>query len=380
MNNDGQHPLLCIAGATVYTPERVIERGTVIVDEGRIVDVGADLSRPEQANLYHADGLHLVPGLIDLQLNGGYGLDFTQNPATIWEVAGRLPQTGVTSFLPTIITSPQTTVEQAQQVLGAGPPAGFRGAIPLGLHLEGPFLNPAKKGAHNPAYLRRPEQTNWSPENGVRLVTLAPELPGALPVIAELSGRGVVVSAGHSLATFEQAQAGFAAGIGYVTHLFNAMPALHHRQPGLVAAALAHDQVVIGLIPDGVHLHPAWLKLVWEWCPGRVNPVTDGMAALGMPPGRYQLGDFTVTVDGRQASLADGTLAGSLLTLDEALRRMVAFTGRSLADILPGFTAVPAGLLGLQKGQIKIGYDADLLLLTPDLRPHAALIKGEWAI
>lgn len=369
---------LYITGATVYTPGRVIERGTVLVAGGQIVAVGESLSRPESAKLLQANGLHLVPGLIDLQVNGGYGLDFTQNPATIWEVAGRLPQTGVTSFLPTIITSPQTTIDQAQRVLGGGAPAGFRGAIPLGLHLEGPFLNLAKKGAHNPAYLRRPEISDWSPENGVRLVTLAPELAGALPLIETLAGRGLVVSAGHSLATFEQAQAAFAAGISYVTHLFNAMPPLHHRQPGLVAAALACRQVVIGLIPDGVHLHPAWLKLVWEWCPGRVNLVSDAMAALGMPPGRYQLGDFAVTVDSTRATLADGTLAGSILTLDSALRQMVAFTGRSLAEILPAFTAVPAGLLGLKKGQIKVGYDADLLLLTADLRPHTTIINGQW--
>ncbi len=377
--------MLLIKRATVYTPEGVLSRGAVLLDEatGRIEAVGPDetIPQPVGARVLDAAGRPLVPGLIDLQLNGGWGDDFTTDPATIWRVAAALPQHGVTAFLPTIITSPPGRVAEAQAAL-AQPPADFRGAHPLGLHLEGPFLNPAKKGAHNPAYLRPPtltEAADWFPETGVRLVTLAPELPGGLALIASLAARGVIVSAGHSLATAAEAQAGFAAGVGYGTHLFNAMPPLHHREPGLAAALLADERPIVGLIPDGLHVHPLLVKLVWEMVGnGRLNLVTDAMAALGMPSGVYRLGDFSVTVADGRAHLPDGTLAGSVVSLDGALRHLIAFTGCTLAEALPTVTGVPARLLGLagRKGAITPGADADLVLLTPDLRVALTIVGG----
>ena len=389
--------MLLIENATVYTPGGVIAAGAVLMTQsngtggnGRIQAVGpaADIPCPPGAARLDAGGQALVPGLIDLQLNGGWGDDFTADPASIWRAAARLPRYGVTAFLPTIITAPKQTVVQARAALRQ-PPAGFRGAQPLGLHVEGPFLNPAKKGAHNPAHLRLPtlaDAADWSPEKGVRLVTLAPELPGSLALIEALAARGVVVSAGHSLATAAQAQAGFAAGVRYGTHLFNAMPALHHREPGLAGALLADPRVTVGLIPDGLHVHPLLVELVWRATDGaadaerhgRLNLVTDAMAALGMPPGVYRLGAFEVTVDGQEARLADGTLAGSTLALDGALRNLLAFTGCTLAAALPSVTSTPAALLGLagQKGAIAPGADADLALLGPDLQVATTLVGG----
>ena len=195
---------------------------------------------PAPTNI-NAAGLILAPGFIDLQFNGAFGDDFTADPATIWRVAEQLPRYGVTAFLPTIITAPLEKVAAGQKVVTDGRPDRFRGAWPLGLHVEGPFLNPQKKGAHNPKHLRLPSVeavAGWSPETGVRLVTLAPELPGALEMIVALADRGVLVSAGHSMATFDQAVAGFDAGARYGTHLFNAMPTLGHRDPGLAGALL----------------------------------------------------------------------------------------------------------------------------------------------
>lgn len=357
--------------ATVLTPDPVIDDGAVLIDGGRIVAVGGpDLTAPDGAAIRDASGLVLAPGFLDLQINGGFGKDFTADPATIWEVAARLPRFGVTGFLPTIITSPPETVRRAQAVLRSGPPAGWSGARPLGLHLEGPFLNPDKKGAHNPAHLRPATTTGiegWSPEASVRLVTLAPELPGALEAIAELVRRGVVVSTGHSTATFEQATAAFDAGARYATHLFNAMPALHHREPGLVAAALSDPRITIGLIPDGLHVHPALVALVWRLLgPDRLNLVTDAMAAMGMTPGDYVLGDFRVSVDETSARLPDGTLAGCVLSLDAILRAFRACTGASLPDTIATVTSTPARLLGLHdgRGHIKPGVPADLVLMT----------------
>ncbi|MDQ2809250.1 MAG: amidohydrolase family protein, partial [Chloroflexota bacterium] len=261
-------------------------------------------------------------------------------------------------------------------------PPGYRGAIPLGLHLEGPFLNPAKPGAHNPAHLRLPNlaaAAGWSPVTGVRLVTLAPELPGAAVVIRALCVAGVVVSAGHSLADREQAQAGLAAGITYGTHLFNAMPPLDHRAPGLVGALLTDPQAIVGLIADGIHLDPAVVELAWQAKgPHGINLVSDAMAALGMPPGRYPLGNDTVIVDGTSARLPDGRLAGSLLPLDQALRNLLAFTHCAPAAALATVTRIPAALLGLahERGQIVPGAVADLALLSADWQVQTTIIGG----
>jgi N-acetylglucosamine-6-phosphate deacetylase len=376
--------MLGIRQATIFTPDTVIDDGSVLLDEGLIVDVlTADQALPAGIEVREAEGLILCPGFIDLQVNGGFGHDFTADPATIWTVAADLPRFGVTGFLATIITSPLETIRAAQQVILAGPPANRRGSQPLGLHLEGPFLNPGKKGAHNPAYLRQPsliDVADWSPETAVRLVTLAPELPGAPDLIAELARRGVVVSGGHSLATYDQALAGFDAGVRYATHLFNAMPSIHHREPGLVAAALADPRVTVGLIPDGLHIHPALVALVRKLAgPDRLNLVTDAMAAMGMAPGEYALGDYRVTVDGNSARLADGTLAGCVLSLDAILRAYRSFTGASLAEALASVTTTPARLLGLaeRKGQVSPGFDADLVLMTPDLYIVETFVGGK---
>ncbi len=378
--------MLAITHATIITPDAVIRDGTALISAGRIHAVGGpELSLAGATGVRDARGLVLAPGFLDLQVNGGFGHDFTADPATIWPVAAGLPRYGVTGFLPTIITSPPETARAAQDVLREGPPPGWTGAIPLRLHLEGPFLNPDKKGAHNPAHLRLPSAAaigDWSAAAGVRLVTLAPELPWATEAISALSGRRVVVSAGHSLATYDEASAGFAAGARYATHLFNAMLALHHREPGLAAAALADPRVVAGLIADGQHVHPALVDLVWRWLgPARLNLVTDAMAAMGMEPGEYLLGDFRVRVDENSARLPDGTLAGCTLSLDAILRAFLAFTGALLADALATVTTTPARLLGLdgRLGRIAPGLAADLVLMTPELEVIETLVAGKTA-
>ena len=213
-----------------------------------------------------ATGLLLVPGYIDLQLNGAFGRDFTADPTTIWPVSARLPRFGVTSYLPTVITSPLETIEQARRELLDGRPAGYRGAEPLGLHVEGPFLNPQKKGAHNPAYIRAPDETAVPAGRPQRRAPRhpGPGTPGATAMIEELASRGVVVSAGHSMATYDEALAGFAAGVRYGTHLFNAMPALGHRDARPARRpARTSPGVVAGLIPDGIHVHPAVVQIIW---------------------------------------------------------------------------------------------------------------------
>lgn len=381
--------MLCIRRATLLTPETQIDDGVLLIKDGRILAVGdaTSVAAPEGAEVIDAGGLIVAPGFIDLQLNGAFGNDFTQTPDTIWQVAAGLPHWGVTSFLPTIITSPLQQVAQAQGTLDGGPPSDWQGSIPLGLHCEGPFLNPQKKGAHNPAHLRLPAVSDvaaWTPENHVRLVTLAPELPGALEVVRALVARGIVVSAGHSMATYHEAKAGFAAGIRYGTHLFNAMPPLEHREPGLPGALLSDATLTVGIIPDGIHVHPSIVALAWAAKgPHGLTVVTDAMAALGMASGRYKIADQEVIVTAHsqgvhEARLASGTLAGSVLAMDEALRRLIMYTGCSLDDALATITSTPADLLGIghERGRLRAGAWADLVFLTPTIEVVRTIIAG----
>lgn len=391
--------MVYLVGATVVTPETVIDRGTVVIGGGTILAVGNadDLPPAPGATIIDGRDRYLVPGFIDLQINGAFGHDFTQEPESIPEVARRLTQFGVSAFLPTLVSAPSDAVWRAQAWMGSRAERVLSGAArPLGLHLEGPFLNPAEKGAHNLAHLRAPALdaiAEWSADRHIRMVTLAPELPDAIDVIATLAERRVVVAAGHSSATYEEARTGIEAGIRYGTHLFNAMAPLDHREPGVVAALLADDRVTIGLIADGIHVHPVLAGLLGQMLSRtRLNLVTDAMAGLGQAAptegeGRsksegYPLGDVQVELGDGAGRLADGTLAGSLLTLDRALRNLIQFSGCALEDAVRTITVTPANLLGLgdRKGRIAPGYDADLVFLDRELNVEDTMVGGTWAV
>jgi N-acetylglucosamine-6-phosphate deacetylase len=377
--------MLAIADCTLFTPSTVIDDGVVLVDGRLITAVGrrADVLIPRDARLLSGRGLILAPGFVDLQVNGAFGHDFTLDPATIWEASRYLPRFGVTAFAPTLVSCPPPTIAQAQEVLGRRSTSElWRGAWPVGLHLEGPFLNPEQRGAHDPAYLQLPTMQlaeEWRPARGVRMVTLAPELPGALRVAEYLAQRGVRVGAGHSSASYEDARAGFDAGIRYVTHLFNSMTPLHHRSPGLAAAAMEDERVTMGLIADGRHVHPAFIRIAWRSAPGRLNLVSDATAALGAGPGTYHLGESEIKAADERVRLADGTLAGTMLSLDRAVRNLVRLADATIQQALTAATTIPAALVGLdgRKGRIAPGYDADMVLLSPDLRVQMTIVLGE---
>ncbi|MGH7357484.1 MAG: amidohydrolase family protein [Candidatus Rokuibacteriota bacterium] len=253
---------LVVAGGRVLTLGGWDERD-VVVERGRIVSASGR-ARPSEANRLDASGLLVVPGFVDVQINGAFGNDFTADPGSIWRVGARLPASGVTAFLPTLVSPRAGEVEAAIDVLAAGPPSGYAGAAPLGLHCEGPMLSPRRRGVHRASRLRAPSAAvirGWSRDRGIALVTLAPELRGASAVTRTLLRRGVIVAAGHSDATYEQATRAFARGIGAGTHLFNAMSGLHHRSPGLAGALLAAGDVPAGLIADGIHVHAAAVEL-----------------------------------------------------------------------------------------------------------------------
>jgi N-acetylglucosamine-6-phosphate deacetylase len=356
---------------------------SILLAGGRIAAVGAeaDEAAPTGARRIDADGLTAAPGFIDVQVNGGFGRDFTADPDSVWEVGGRLAEAGITAFVPTIVSSPAEVAAQAPATLAAGPPPDYRGAWPIGLHLEGPFLNPAKRGAHREDHLRLPDPSlaaEWSPAAGIIMATIAPELPGALGLIRHLAGRGVVVAAGHSLATDDEGRAAIEAGVRYATHLFNAMPPLDHHEPGLVAALLSDARVTVGLIADGFHVAPSVVDLVWRLAgPGRVSIVTDAMSALGMADGRYVLGDGAVDVAGGTARTPDGRLAGGVLPLHESVRNLARFTGCGIAEAVATVTTTPALLLGLtDRGSLDVGAIGDLVLLSDKLSVETTFVRG----
>ena len=375
-----------LRGARVVEPGVGVGPPTTVTLEGdRIAAIG-DGAGGAAGHIVDLDGMWLVPGLIDIQVNGAAGHDTTDDPSSIWAVGEAIAATGVTAFLPTIVTAPEGRINEALRVLAAGPPAGYRGATVLGLHLEGPFLSPQRYGAHDPALLRTPDAAftdRWSRDAGVAIVTIAPELPGALELIRELAARGVVVSIGHSNATLDEARAGIDAGARYSTHLFNAMPALDHRRPGIAAAVLADERVTVGMIPDTIHIHPTVLDLAYRIAgPGRFSIVTDAMAALGMPHGTFRLGARDVTVDETGCRLPDGLLAGSNLRLDEGVRNMAAATGRGVETAVAAATTVPARLLGLaDRGRITPGARADLTVVNPEFEAAGTIVDGRlvWA-
>jgi N-acetylglucosamine-6-phosphate deacetylase len=321
-----------------------------------------------------------VPGLIDIQVNGGWGHDFTANPSSIWEVGRHLPSTGVTTFLPTIVSAPYVVADTAIEVLRSGPPEGYVGADPIGLHIEGPWISADWRGAHNPEHLRAPDldiARRWADSGVVRMVTIAPELDLAFDVAETFAAAGVVVSAGHSGADFATASRALSGPWSAVTHLFNQMSPFHHRAPGLVGAALLSDRPC-SVIVDGIHSDPAAVRFAWERLgPGRFILITDAMQATGLGPGRYLLGDQAVDVGPEGPRIWPDTLAGSTLTMERALANLVAWTPATREQALECASLLPAAVVGAQdRGRVEPGRRADAVLLDDRFRVLETMVGG----
>ncbi len=328
---------------------------------------------------------YLAPGFIDVHVHGWGGHDAMGDPAALDGMARALARRGVTSFLPTAVTLPlPSLVAFADRVRGWMPGAPADGAEPLGFNLEGPFLAAARKGAHDPTWLRDPATVSTAELEplleGLRLITVAPERPGALELIAWLDDHGVRVSMGHSAADIDAAQAGYAAGGTSTTHLFNAMTGFDHRAPGLAVAALADDDVFTELIADGEHVHPAiWPLIVKLKGPDRLLLVSDAIPLAGTGDGRATVGGLDIEVVGRRVTLAGTTtLAGSVIALDDAVRALVG-AGIGLPMAVAAASTNPASMLGLEdRGRLAVGQRADLVELGPGLEVRRVMRAGTW--
>jgi N-acetylglucosamine-6-phosphate deacetylase len=375
---------LRLAGGQVVTPHGTVEPLDVTVADGTIIGIDSH-GAANGAGILDVSGMYLAPGFIDLQLNGGWGHDFTTDPQTISEVARRLPSTGVTAFLPTIVTAPAAVRSAALQSIAAIAESGTTGpaATALGLHFEGPAISPKRPGAHDPRWIGQvseSELSGWSRGRGVAMVTLAPECAGALETIELLVAAGVVVSAGHSECSPAEFAAARLAGVGMVTHLFNAMAPFSHRDPGLVGTVLGGD-VYAGLICDGIHVEPLAINVAWRALgPHRTILVTDAISALGLDSFQTRLGDVTVFVDETGVRTAEGVLAGSNLSLDHAVRNLVEFTGCSPVEAIATVTVNPANALGIEDhGRIAVGARADIVVLDRSLHVVQTFVEGEVA-
>ena len=386
--------MIALSGADVVLPDRVLSPGTVILERDRIVDVVPG-ERPADRAATHFDLRHhyVVPGFIDVHVHGVHGTDVMDDIDAVRRVAGVLPRHGVTAFCPTTIACPPAALRRTlAAVRGLRTSRHESGARVLPAHLESNFLNPRFKGAQPLECLRLPgaaaadgafsaaeildEIAVARPDVGI--VTVASELDGCLELIRELVAHGHHVSLGHSGATFDEAMAGFDAGARQATHLFNRMPPLGHRDPGLSGAVLAHPDVIAEIICDGVHVHPAMVRLaVAAKGPAAVMAITDGTSGSGLPTGTVaSLGGRPITV-GDVARLEDGTIAGSVLTMDRAFGRLVTAMGLSFVDAAAICATTPARALGLQGfGLISPGAVADLAVLDKDLRVVQTWIGG----
>jgi N-acetylglucosamine-6-phosphate deacetylase len=381
-----------ITAARLLTPAEVIDQPVLVVEDARIAALGSREQLPIPTDARHHDfpGSTLAPGFIDIHIHGGSGHDVMELDTTALATIERgMFKHGVTSYLPTTVTAPLPDTLRSLEHLGKAIRANHRTpgrSRPLGIHLEGPFISHTKRGVHPPENLMPPSpellrQLHEASGATVRMLTIASELDGAVQTIAEGVLLGMQSSLGHSNATFAQANAGIDAGARHATHTFNAMRSLDHREPGILGAVLSDDRVTADLIADGLHVAPVVIKLFLR-AKGvdRAVLITDAISATGMPDGKYKLGGFEVEVKGDRCDL-EGKLAGSVLTLDRAVRNVMRFVPLTLEDAIRLVTLNPARLLGINEtyGTLATGGAADVVVLTTSGEVVATMADGQFA-
>lgn len=383
--------LTALLNARVLTPDEELFGATVVVRDGRIEAVGASLAPPVGAEPLDLAGLTLAPGFVDMHVHGGGGFSLvTEDPEEIRSYARWVVSRGVTGFLVTVVGAPLPQMRRWLAAAAAASEETEGAARCLGVHLEGPFVNPARRGALPAEGLRPPDVAeflalNEAAQGRLKVITLAPELPGAAEVVSAARQRGVVVSMGHTNATYEQALDAIGRGVRQATHCFNGMRPFHHRDPGCLGAILSSPSVSAELIADGVHVHRGAMALLLaaKGSQGTIL-VTDGITAAGLGDGVYSLAGEAIEVQDGVASLPDGTLAGSVVTMDRAVRNVVSASGgalTSLPEAVRMASGNPAAALGLGEslGRIAPGFAADLVALDDRLEVAMTFVGGQPA-
>jgi N-acetylglucosamine-6-phosphate deacetylase len=374
-----------LVNAHIWTPEEEIAAATVLLEEDHIAAVGEGLAPPAGAEVIDLAGLSLVPGFIDLHVHGGGGFSLmTEDAEEIRSYARWVVSKGVTSFLTTLVPASRAqmerwlaTVSVLEEKVG--------GAALLGTHLEGPFLNPKLKGALVSAALRPPDVAELlayiqTAGGRLKIIVVAPELPGAAEVIGVAREQGLVVSMGHTDATYEEAREAISRGVTQATHCFNAMRPFHHRDPGCLGAILASPQVTAELIGDGVHVHPGAMALLLRAKgPLRTILVTDGVAPTGLGSGTYSFAGRPIVVKDGMFTLPDGTIAGGVATMDQMVRNLVGLGLVSLqeASRMASLNAATVLKLDERKGRVAPGFDADLVALDENLEVAMTFVGGQ---
>ena len=375
-----------ITASRLLTPDESIPDPVVVIEDGFITDMGPQSSvEAPQGHRLNFPGAVLAPSFFDVHIHGSAGRDVMEGTPEAFATIGKfLARHGVGVFLATTVTAPVDTTLRSLEGMAAQISRDHNGASPLGIHIEGPFLSPHKKGAHPERLLQTPSielfDRMWQAAQGqIRLMTIAPELPGAEDLIRHAAALGVRVSLGHSNADTAAARAGIRAGATTATHTYNAMRQFDHRDPGLLGEVLANDDLFAELICDGLHVHPDAVRIYWR-SKGRDRAmlITDAMSAAGMPDGTYKLGELDVQVVKGMCVIGEGTLAGSTLTLDRGVQNFAAFTGASIDDISKLVSRNPARMTGFEAeaGSLAVGRSADITVLSEKNEVVETILRG----
>jgi N-acetylglucosamine-6-phosphate deacetylase len=378
---------LALVGGTLITPFRIINNGGIVIDNGKIYEVGksADVKIPKNCEVVDVSGKYICPGFVDLLVHGGGGHGFAdEDKSSIEKVSRYFLEHGSTTVLASLYAKPEkkllNDVRSLADYIDAHPESNIRG-----IHMEGPYLNKELKGAMNEKYLWKPSLESWdklwtASKGKIKIMTIAPELPGSIEVMREAASQGVVLSIGHSTANYDEIEAAIDNGAAHVTHIFNAMKPFHHRNPGVILGSLLRNELKVELIADTLHVHPAVMELVLKLKGANgIILVSDSIRAGGMHEGEYEFADQKVIMKNKKAYLEDGTLAGSTLTLNMAVRNMVETANARITDAVRMASVNGAKVINLEnrKGILAAGKDADITILDKNYQVEMTIINGK---